>query len=511
MAPEYLLGIDIGTSSSKGVLIDQDENVIVADRIQHDVQTPNPGWVEHDADDVWWSDFKKLSQRLLDSSGIPPSQIASVGVSALHAAMLPLDMEGNPIRPAILYGVDTRSTDEIDILNEQIGKDRIYEVSGNSLTFQSVGPKILWYKRNEPENFNRTEKIVDATGYTVYKLTGNYTIDNAIAGFFHPLFNLSEIKWEEEMFYELGISEHLLPENKWSTEIAGQVTKDAAEETGLAEGTPVIVGTGDAIASQVSVGAVEGGDSIFMYGTTGVIYTTLEKARTTPGLWAFPHCLEGKYTIAGGMATSGAVVEWFRDEFGGEDIDNQGVGKKSFRTLNEKARQIEPGSDGLVLLPYFSGERTPMNDDSARGMLFGLTLSHTKPHVYRAILEGIGYGFRHHLDTMTDSGVPINRVLAIGGGAQSTLWRQIVSDITGIKQKYVSNPLGSPLGVAYLAGLGTGTFTDLDDIKESTEVVEETAPNSDLKERYDEYYSVYRDLYLETKESMHKLTELSKQ
>lgn len=510
MAKKYLLGIDIGTSSSKGVIIDENANVVQSDRIQHGVRTPKPGWAEHEADEIWWGDFKKLSNRLLKSSGIPPEQITSVGVSALHAAMLPLDEGGNPIRPAVLYGVDTRSTEEIEILNERIGEDRIYEVSGNSLTLQSVGPKILWYKRNEPKNFEQTDKIVDATGYTVYKLTNNYTIDNAIAGFFDPLFNLSDVEWEDEMFSELGIPKDLLPKNKWSTEIAGHVTENASVETGLAEGTPVIVGTGDAIASQVSVGAVEDGDSIFMYGTTGVIYTTLDEERTTPSLWAFPHCLEGKYAMAGGMATSGAILEWFRDEFGGEDIENRGVGKKSFRTLNERARQIDPGSDGLVLLPYFSGERTPMNDDSARGMLSGLTLSHTKSHVYRAILEGIGYGFRHHLDAMNEAGVPINRVLAIGGGAQSTLWRQIVSDITGVTQQYVSKPLGSPLGVAYLAGLGVGTFSDLDDITESTDVIEETVPDLEVKERYNEYYSVYRKLYPETKGSMHKLSELDK-
>jgi xylulokinase len=289
---EYLLGVDIGTSSSKGVLLDSSMNVIEQVRVSHQVLNPNPGWFEHDAEEVWWNDFVHLSQTLVEQTDIDANRITGVGISALHAAMLPIDSDGDPLRPGILYGVDSRSAEEIEIINEQIGTDRIYETSGNALTSQSVGPKMLWYKRNEPTNFDQTDKILDAVGYVVYKLTGNYTIDNAIAGFFDPLFDVSEVEWSTEILDELDIPRDLVPDNRWSTEIAGQITAEAATETGLAVDTPVIVGTGDAIASQVSVGAVEHGDAIFMYGTTGVIYTTLDEPKSNPDLWAFPHCLE---------------------------------------------------------------------------------------------------------------------------------------------------------------------------------------------------------------------------
>jgi len=509
MTGDYLVGIDVGTSGSSGVIVDRNLTVVASESTTHEVSTPRPGWVEHDADEVWWADVTELSRRLLDSSGVDPAEIGGVGISALHATMLPLDADGDPLRRAILYGVDTRTTEEIELLNDRIGRERIHEVSGNRLTFQSVGPKILWYKRNEPEKFEQTDQILDTTGYIVYRLTDNYTIDNAIAGFFHPLFNLEELRWEEEMFEATGISRDLVPDPAWSTEIAGEVTERAAAETGLAPGTPVVHGTGDAIASLISVGAVEGGEAIFMYGTTGVIYTTLEEPRPTTDMWAFPHCLEGKYTIAGGMATSGAVLRWFRDEFGGEELrEAEESGRDPYGILDEKASEVEPGADGLVVLPYFSGERTPIADDSARGVLAGLTLSHTRAHVYRAILEGTAYGWRHHLDSMREAGVPIDRVLAIGGGARSPLWRQIVSDVTGTAQEYVSDPIGSPLGGAYLAGLGTGVFEGLDALQEKTTVQTTTEPDPELTATYEDYYRVYRNLYPQMKASMHDLARL---
>lgn len=506
-ADSYILGVDIGTSGSTGVIIDTDLNVVESASVDHGVSNPRPGWAEHDADGIWWNDFVRITHRLLDGSGPSPEEIVGVGVSALHAAMVPLNAAGDPLRPAILYGVDTRSGKEIELLNERIGRDRIYEACGNALTFQSVGPKIHWYRRHEPELFERTETILDATSFVVSKLTGEWTMDNAIAAFFHPLYDPAELTWNDRMLAEMDLDRSLFPETGWSTEVAGEVTAEAASETGLAAGTPVIVGTGDALASQVSVGAVDPGDAIFMYGTTGVIYTTLAEQRSTPELWSFPHCLEGQYTIAGGMATSGAIVEWFRDEFGGDAVD-QATGKASFRTLNERAAEIDPGSEGLMILPYFSGERTPINDAAARGTVTGLTLSHTKYHVYRAILEGIGYGFRHHLETMWDAGVPIDSVRSIGGGAQSGLWRQVVSDVTGVAQEYVKDPLGSPLGGAYLAGLGTDVFDGLGPLRSRTTVAETTEPDADTTAVYDDYYEVYRDLYPDIREQMHQLTAL---
>lgn len=230
MEGTYLLGIDIGTSGSSGVIVDDDLTIVASASMEHDFSVPNPGWLEHDAEDVWWNDFVALSTELLDESEVDPGDIVGVGVSAIFPALQPVDGDGDPLRPAILYGVDTRSTEEIDILNDRIGEGEIYEACGNSLTFQSAGPKVLWFKRNEPELFEQTEMIVDSTGDVVNKLTDNYTIDNAIAPHFHPMYDPGNLEWHEGMVEAVGITTDMLPEPDWSTEVAGEVTGQAAAE-----------------------------------------------------------------------------------------------------------------------------------------------------------------------------------------------------------------------------------------------------------------------------------------
>ena len=505
----YLLGIDIGTSGSSGVIVDDDLNIVAASEMEHDFSVPNPGWLEHNAEAVWWNDFVALTRELLADSAVDPADIEGVGVSAIFAVMQPVDGDGDPLRPAILYGVDTRTTEEIERLEERIGEEAIREACGHQLSFQSVGPKVLWFKRNEPDLFEQTAKIVDSTGYVVHKLTGNYTIDNAIASYFHPMYDPEALAWNEEMVRAVGITTDMLPEPGWSTEIAGEVTEAAAAETGLEAGTPVTVGTGDALASMVSVGAVEPGEAIFMYGTTGVVFSVVEALREPEGLWSGPFVFEDTYHAGGGMATSGAILRWFRDELADAErrrADEEGV--DPYELLDDQAAAVDPGSDGLVLLPYFSGERTPIMDDAARGSLVGLTLQHTKGHLFRAILEGVGYGFRHHVEAMDEVGIGVDVVRAIGGGARSPLWRGIVSDVTGVSQEYVADPLGSPLGDAFLAGYGTGVFEDVERVEAEIEITGTTEPDPEVGRVYDDYYEVYRDLYPQVRDSMHRLADL---
>lgn len=501
---EWLLGFDIGTTNSKGIIVDRDLEVVAAASVAHGVSTPNPGWAEHDPTDVWWGEFVEVVRELLSKPGVTPDRIAGIGISGLAPSVLPLDGAGEPLRPGILYGVDTRSGAEIDLLTDRIGEDRLTEVCGNGLSFQSAGAKLLWYKRNEPERYARTETVVDAVGYVVSQLTDEYVMDNGVASFYDPLYDLSGLEWSQEMIDAADLDPGMLPETKWSADIAGEVTSNAAEATGLAVGTPVVTGAVDAIAALLSVGGVDHGDTVFMYGTTGVVYTTVSEPHPVPDLWATPHCIEDTYAVGGGMATSGAITEWFVDQF----TADSGVGSDPYDQLTEAATGIDPGSEGLVALPYFSGSRTPLNDDRARGAIVGLTLSHTEAHVYRAILEGVGYGFRHNVEAMDAADVPISRIFAIGGGARSDLWRQIVSDITGLKQAYVSNPLGAPLGGAYLAGIGTGVFDGFDRLREPATVSTTTTPDPDRTVTYDEYYDVYRELYPSITEQVHRLAEL---
>jgi len=365
MSKEYLLGIDIGTRSSKGAIVDLKGNIIAKKSLEHGLSSPKQGWFEHDAERIWWSEFKIICRALLSETGINPNKINAVGCSCLGPTMLPMDQENKPLRPAILYGIDTRASSEIQELNRIIGKERILKKSGNLLTTQSVGPKILWFKKHEPDLFKRT---------------------------FKPLFNLQDLKWEEEMCEIIGIPPQLLPEIHLPAEIAGQVNDIASKETGLAKGTPVIVGGLDAMMEMVSTGLSETGEILLIYGSTMVIFGLLEDLKIEPSLIFRPFIFPNKYVAVGAMSTSGMLIKWFRDNFAQSELElERKMGKNAFDLLSNEANKIPAGSEGLVVLPYFSGERTPIWDEKARGIIFGLTLYHTKTHIFRAILEGIAY------------------------------------------------------------------------------------------------------------------------
>ncbi len=260
-----LMGIDIGTSGSKGVLVTLDGEVIAEHSTSHDFNIPRPGWAEHDADAVWWHDFCLISRALLDKAAIQQGQLAGVGCSAIAPTMLPLDERHRPLRPSILYGIDTRASAEIDELTQTLGAQRVFERTGQFLTSQSVGPKVLWYRRNEPELYNRTRKVVTAATYLVYRLTGHFVVDNYVAPYFTPFFNIERLAWDPA-FVEPICPVEWLPETLWATEAAGMVTQQAAEETGIPAGTPVAVGTADAAAEAISAGAIDPGDLMVMYG-----------------------------------------------------------------------------------------------------------------------------------------------------------------------------------------------------------------------------------------------------
>jgi len=499
MSKEYLLGIDIGTRSSKGAIVDLKGNIIAKKSLEHGLSSPKQGWFEHDAERIWWSEFKIICRALLSETGINPNKINAVGCSCLGPTMLPMDQENKPLRPAILYGIDTRASSEIQELNRIIGKERILKKSGNLLTTQSVGPKILWFKKHEPDLFKRTFKIVTASTYLAYKLTGEYVIDHYTAATFEPLFNLQDLKWEEEMCEIIGIPPQLLPEIHLPAEIAGQVNDIASKETGLAKGTPVIVGGLDAMMEMVSTGLSETGEILLIYGSTMVIFGLLEDLKIEPSLIFRPFIFPNKYVAVGAMSTSGMLIKWFRDNFAQSELElERKMGKNAFDLLSNEANKIPAGSEGLVVLPYFSGERTPIWDEKARGIIFGLTLYHTKTHIFRAILEGIAYSLLQHLKIMEGIGLKVKKIKAIGGGTKDLTWTQIISDVTGKKQECMSQSADAYLGAAYLAGYGVGIFKDFKPLREEWIKLERIV-------------QIYDALYERTKKQMHELSILTKE
>ena len=509
MAGELLLGVDIGTYSSKGAVCAPDGQVLAEATIEHGLSLPRPGWAEHDPDAIWWGEFVGLARALLGER-FTGEDIGGVAVSAIGACVLPIDAEGRPLRHGILYGIDTRASEEIAWLNERFGEASMFDLGGMALTSQAIGPKILWMRRREPEVYAAARMFLASSSYMVYRLTGHLAMDYHTASYYNPLFDLRSLRWDDR-FAEPIVEIDRLPELLWADQIAGEVTAEAAAETGLKAGTPVTVGTIDAAAEAVSVGVVNPGDMMVMYGTTMFFIHVTTEPVPDARMWSTAFALPGRYSIEGGMSTAGALTRWFRDTLGREELaDEAAGGPNAYAALAASAASIVPGSDGLVCLPYFAGERTPINDPDARGVYAGLTLSHTKGHLYRASLEGTAYGVRHNLETMSAMGAPPKRLVAVGGGAKNPLWMQIVSDVSGLPQDVPERTIGASYGDAFLAGLATGIVSGQDALQRDwVTLAMQLQPNPDARPVYDAYYRVYRDLYESAKDELHALAKLA--
>lgn len=509
MTGAYLLGIDIGTYESKGVITDLAGNVINVQVAPHELLIPQQGWAEHDVESVWWGDFVTLTRRLLQESGIPPEQIRAVGCSAIGPCVLPVDAQCRPLRTGgILYGIDTRAVQEIAELEARFGREVIFQQNGNILSAQSIGPKILWLKHHEPEIYAQAHKFVTSTTFLVARLTGRFVIDHITASFWSPPYNFHTHQWDPA-FCEGIVEPERLPEIAWSSEVAGTVTAAAARETGLAEGTPVVVGSTDAAAEALSVGVTSPGQMMLMYGSTVFMIQVVAQPTVDERLWAAPYLFPGTFQLAAGMATSGALTRWFRDKLAPDLVAAEAAGgANAYSVLTEEAAAIPAGSEGLIVLPYFSGERTPINDPQARGLFFGLTLSHTRAHMFRAVLEGIGYGIAQHFGVMEEIGAAPHEVVAVGGGTKSALWLQVVSDISGRPQKAPGITIGASYGDAFLAGLGIGLVDSYEAINDWLKDVRTIAPLAQNTARYASYLDLYLELYRRNKELMHQLGTL---
>lgn len=504
---QYLLGVDIGTYSSKGVLVRPDGSVVASHVEEHTMSMPRPGWFEHDADDVWWHDFVAIVEALLEKSAIDPQSIASVGTSAIGSCVLPIDENGEPLRPGILYGIDTRAEDEIDHLNRVIGKDKISKITGSQLTSQASGPKILWIRRNEPEVYERARYFLTSEAYLVYRLTGKPSIDVYTAGGYAPLFDVENQQWIPEMGEHVTPIERL-PETYWSHEVVGGVTREAAGVTGLAEGTPVIAGTTDAAAEAISVGVSEVGDMMMMFGSSIFFILKTPELIRTQNFWSSNFLEEGAFAFLGGMSTSGSLTRWFRDQFGQPEVDQEDAGgPNAYAALADLAASAPRGANGLVALPYFEGERTPIHDPRAKGVLFGLSLKHTRADVYRAILESVAYGIRHNIEVMKEEGVEAKRILAVGGGTKNLTWLQIVSDVADIAMDVPEQQIGASYGDAFMAAVGVGLYDDLTEVTKWVNLKHEIRPQRKAQGEYELSYRVFRALYDRTKDLMHTLSD----
>jgi xylulokinase len=434
--------------------------------------------------------------------------VAALTVSALGPDLVPLDAGGRALRPAILYGIDTRASAETDDLNARFGAGEMTRLGGMPLSAQSLGPKILWLRRNEPSIFGRTRYLCSASSFLVYRLTGEYVADYFTAAFYNPLFDLDAQTWSDR--YASAICGDVpLPRLAWPGEVIGELTPQAAQATGLRSGTPVTAGTLDVVSEAISVGVVDPGDLMIVHGTTTCLLLVLDVLVPNERLWLAPYAWPGRYSLVGGMATTGALTRWLRDHFAREEMAVEASGgPNAYATLTAEAAAVPEGSGGLVVLPYFSGERTPLDDPLARGVIAGLSLAHGRGHLYRAILEATAYGVAHNLEAMTTAGGAPRRTVAAGGGAKSDLLLQIVSDVTGMEQELPAQTIGAAYGDAFLSGLASGLLSPSDLRSCWVRIVRRFAPDPARHALYQEFYRLYRDLYIHTRDDVHTLARL---
>lgn len=486
---DLLLGIDMGTGSTKGVLVDTSGVVIASAMQSHTMDLPKPGWAEVDAESTWWRDVCDIGSRL--TGEMPPgSTLAGVCVSGVGPCLVLCDDALTPLRPAIMYGVDTRASAEIAMLTEEFGADAILDRAGTLLSSQAVGPKLEWVRRHEPRVFDAATGWYGSNSYIAAKLTGEYVLDHHTASQCDPMYATRDFDWNTE--WAKRICGHLpLPRLVWPSDVVGTVHAEAAAATGIPKGTPVVAGTVDAYAEAFSVGVRNPGDQMLMYGSTMFLVQIIGEYHSDPALWTTAGMERGSLALAAGTSTAGSMIGWLQKITGGADFD----------TLMAEAAAVPPGSDGLIALPYLAGERTPVFDPLARGLFAGLTLRHGRGHLFRAAYEGIGFGIRQILEMFDDAHTGL-RTVAVGGGLQSPVWAQAVSDITGRPQLVPEQAIGASYGDALMAAIGVGLVAPETDW---ARIDREITPNPANRALYDDLYDVWRELYPATRELVHDL------
>lgn len=490
----YLLGIDIGTSACKAALFDRKGQVLAAANGEYPVYYPEEGWAEQNPEE-WWSVVCEAVRQVIREAGIQPEEIAGVGIDGQSWSAIAIDKGGKVLTNTPIW-MDTRAQSICDRLNEEIGEEEIFRIAGNSLQPSYTTAKILWYKENLPEVYSKIYKILQSNSYIAFKLTGQISQDLS-QGYGLHCFDMRTGQWDEEMCKKMGIPRDFLPEIVPSDRIIGTVTKKAAEESGLAEGTPVAAGGLDAACGTLGAGVIHPGETQEQGGQAGGMSICIEKYQADPRLILGFHVIPGKWLLQGGTTGGGGVMRWFEREFADyERLMREQTGISSLDQLNEIAEKVKPGCDGLVFLPYMAGERSPIWNPYAKGVFYGLDFSKTKGHMVRACMEGVAFSLRHNLETAEEAGAKAEILRAMGGSANSLLWTQIKSDVTGKTMAVPASDTATTLGAALLAGVGTGFYKDYEEaVAETVKVTRKHQPDPEKKAVYDKNYETYLELY----------------
>ncbi len=489
MANGYLIGLDIGTGGVKGLLVSPGGDVQAQAFADYPLLTPHPGWTEQHAED-WWSATLTVLRSLADSAN--GGEIIGIGLSGQMHGSVFLDKHGVPLRPALLWN-DARTGNECEQIERSVGQRRLREIVGNPALAGWQAPKILWLRNHEASNYKKVCKVLLPKDYVRFRLTDGLATDMSDASG-TLLLDLKQRDWSTEILETLDIPRSWLPELYEGPDVCGRLTGDAAKQTGIPVGTPVIAGGGDNAASAIGAGVIKAGTGLLSLGTSGVIFFHSDNALCDPdgAIHACCHAVPEKYHLMGVVLSAGGSLRWVRDALATEEVAAaRCMGRDPYELLTQEAESVPPGADDLLFLPYLTGERTPHMDPYARGGWLGLSLAHTKSHLVRSVMEGVGFALKDSLLRITELGIEVEELRVVGGGIRSALWRRILASILEVPLRQLNAEEGASFGAALLAAVGSGVYSTVTEA-----VLEAVSTSPEAEQPIPEWTDKYQDSYL---------------
>jgi xylulokinase len=496
MAEKFVLAHDLGTTGNKASLFDQEGKIRASSVYNYKTEYPRPNWVEQHPED-WWTAVCTTTRELLNLAHVHPRDVACITFSGQMMGCVALDRQARPLRSALIWA-DTRATEEADALIGRVGMDTAYRITGHRASSSYSAAKIMWVRRHQPEIYAATHKFVHAKDFIAARLTGVFASDYSDASGTN-LYDLDTCDWSPTMLEAAGIDRALLPDLHPATAVIGEVLAAVADEVGLAAGTPVVIGGGDGSCASAGAGVVREGSAYNYLGSSSWIATASKTPVFDPSLrtFTFAHLMPGMYMPCGTMQAAGGSYQWLRDAFCQPEKEAaERLKISTYELMNLQAEQSRPGANGLVFFPYLLGERSPRWNPNARGVYFGLSMSHTRADIIRATLEGITLNLKVILDAFLQQGAPIQAMRAIGGGANGRTWRQMMADIYGMPvQRPALLAEATALGAALAGGIGVGLYPDWSMAESLTPVVDEIQPNRELAPVYERLYAFFNRAY----------------
>ena len=489
-----LLGIDIGTSACKVAAFLPDGEVVCSQTAEYPVYYPQEGWAEQDPDE-WWAAVCSAIRSIFDRGCVHPSEIAAIGVDGQSWSAIPITASGEVLHRTPIW-TDTRSQEICQNLRTKFDEDYLFSVCGNPLQPTYTLPKILWFKEHVPEVYQRADKFLQSNSYIVYRMAGVMTQDLS-QGYGYQCFDMQHGTWNTAVCYGIGLNPDLLPDIVACHKVVGTVTEAASRATGLLQGTPVVAGGLDAACGALGVGVIESGQTQEQGGQAGGMSICLDSYHADPRLILGQHVVPGKWLLQGGTVGGGGMIRWFEAQFCEEERQAaRKSGKSSYQEMDRQAQKIAPGSEGVIMLPYMAGERSPIWNPRAKGVFYGLDFSKTRAHLIRAAMESVAYSLHHNLLVAQDAGADVARLRAMGGAANSRIWTQIKADVTGKPVDVPASDTATTFGAAILAGVGSGVYQSFESaVQQSIKIKTTYLPDPENHEIYKAAFSRYLELY----------------